>query len=94
MVDKLNDIEKSVCEIRDNCNWVRPHNDHQKSNPSKLTKLYDGDVLTLWNEFKQLFDAKRKLNDISLSEMCCKIKRTLERAPSELLQWRTFTNRK
>jgi len=42
------------------------------------TKSYDGDVLTLWNKFAHLFDAKRKTNDVSLSEMYCKIKREID----------------
>jgi hypothetical protein len=56
-------LKKSLCEIRNNHKWFL-----------KPTKLYEGDVLTLWNEFKQLFDAKRKLDNSSLSEMYCKIK--------------------
>jgi len=74
VVDKLNVIEKSFCEIRDNFKWFKPNNKHCSPKP---TKSYKGDVLPLWNEFKQLFDAKRKL-DISLSEICCKIKSKIE----------------
>jgi hypothetical protein len=70
VIDKL----KSLCEIRDNFKWFKPNNKHCSPKP---TKSYKGDVLPLWNEFKQLFDAKRKL-DISLSEMCCKIKSKIE----------------
>jgi hypothetical protein len=36
-------------------------------------------VSTLWNSFKEkLFDAKRKLGDISLSKMYCKVKNEIE----------------
>ena len=70
VVDEL----KSVCKIRDNLKWFKPHNNHRKSSRPKPTKSYDGDVLTLWNEFKKLFNAKRKLDGISLSAMYCKIK--------------------
>ena len=67
VLDKL----KSVCKIHnnDNCKWFKPHNKYRTSSSFKPTKSYDENVLTLWNEFKQLFDAKRKLDDISLSEM-------------------------
>jgi hypothetical protein len=74
VVDKLKGIEESLHEICNNRNWVRPHRKYRRSNSPKPTKSYDGDVLTLGNEFKQLFDAKRKLNESSLSEMYCKIK--------------------
>ena len=78
VVDKLNGIEESVHEIRNNCNWVRPHRKYRRSNSPKPVESYEGDVLTLWNEFKNLFDAKRKLNESSLSEMYCKIKSEIE----------------
>jgi len=75
VVDKL---DENLCEIRSNCNWVRPHNNHQKSSPPKSTKSYDGDVLTLWNKFAHLFDAKRKTDDVSLSKMYRKLKSEIE----------------
>ena len=78
VIDKLNDINENLCEIHNNCNWVRPRNDHQKSSPPKPTKSYDGDVLTLWNKFAHLFDAKRRTNDVSLSKMYHKLKREIE----------------
>ena len=65
VVDKLNGIEGSLCEI---LKWFKPNDKHRSP------KSYGGDVLTLWNEFKQLFEAKSKLNESSLSEMYCKVK--------------------
>ena len=32
-------------------------------------KSYEGDVLTLWKKFKQLFDAKGKLHNSNMSEI-------------------------
>jgi hypothetical protein len=52
----------------------------------KTTEPYDRDVLTLWNEFKELFATERKLNDDSPSKIYCKIKNEIEgvwRAPSD-----------
>ena len=66
VVDKLNSIEESLHEIRNNRNWIRPHSKYRRSNsPKPVVESYEGDILTLWNEFKQLFDAKRKLDNIS-----------------------------
>ena len=77
-IDKLNGIEESLHEIHNNYNWVRPHSKYQSSNSPKPVESYEGDILTLWNEFKKLFDAKRKLHNSSLSEMYCKIKSEIE----------------
>ena len=52
------------------------------------------DVLRLWNEVKQLFDAKRKLDNINQSEMYRKVKSDIEDLGKEPLHWRTFTKGK
>jgi hypothetical protein len=78
VIDKLNDINENLRETHNNCNWIRPRNDHQKSSPPKPTKSYDGDVLTLWNKFAHLFDAKRKTDDVSLSKIYRKLKSEIE----------------
>jgi hypothetical protein len=70
----VNVIEKSVCEIQ---NCISSHKS-RASRSVKATKSYDENVLSLWNEFKQLFDTKKKLGNSSLSEMYCKIKGEIE----------------
>jgi len=92
VIDKLNDINENLREIHNNCNWVRPRNNHQKSSPPKPTKSYDGDVLTHWNEFKKLVDAKRKLNDSSLSKMYRKIKGEIDNLEKSTIGTSTLEN--
>jgi hypothetical protein len=75
VVDKLNGIERSLCEIQDNLKWFKSNDKHRSPNP---IKSYEGDVPTLWNEFKKLVDAKRKTNDVSLSKMYRNIKSEIE----------------
>jgi hypothetical protein len=48
VVNKFNCIEEILCELRDKLKWFKPHN-YQTSSPPKS---YEGNVLTLWNEFK------------------------------------------
>jgi len=60
VVDKLDGIKRSLCEIRDNLKWFKPNNKHHSPKP---TKLYEGSILKLWNEFKRILDAKRKLDN-------------------------------
>ena len=75
VVDKLDGIKRSLCEIRDNLKWCKPNNKHRSPKP---TKLYEGSILKLWNEFKRILDAKRKLDNISQSKMYRKIKSEIE----------------
>jgi hypothetical protein len=89
VVDKLNGIEGSLCEIQDNLKWFKPNNKHRSPKP---TKPYEGDVLALWNEFKKLFDAKRKLNDSSLSEMYCKVKGEIDNLEKGTIGTSTLEN--
>ena len=48
--------------------------------------------VTLWNEFKKLFEAKRKLNESSLSEMYCKIKSEIENLGKSTIGTSTVEN--
>jgi len=75
VVNKFNCIEESLCEIRDNLRWFKPNDKHRSLKP---TKLYAGSVLKLWNEFKQIIDAKRKLDNVSWSKMYLKVKSEIE----------------
>ena len=71
VVNKFNCIEESLCEIRDNLRWFKPNDKHRSLKP---TKLYAGSILKLWNEFKRIIDAKRKLDNVSWSKMYLKVK--------------------
>jgi hypothetical protein len=57
----------------------------KKSSSLKPTESYVGDVLTLWDKFKKLFDAKRKLD----GNFCSKIN-VLSRTISQICRFSNY----